>query len=223
MLVACSLWAQTGRWVLLFCLDDCFCSKHMYTCFEMPTQIDRTPILELVVSCQGSLNLTVQLIKALCGAAILDLHSPADNVCKCGLQFVQHYIISVYFGCSWQTKGRLEQQCANCVLNLHLFCLFTPHFLQSKRGSKDDKINLEVASFTLWTLLPPEAFSPAAELSGVLSPWLTPLCSGSIVLPALGMLTSTVLKNTQTHMQTHIYVCTYLWAHSHSFVNLADG
>lgn len=65
----------------------------------------------------------------------------------------------------------------------------------------------------MWTLVPPEAFSCAADLSAEQSPRLTSLCSGTIVLPSSGMLTAVVFLSAWTHVQTHIYVTTYLWAH----------
>lgn len=99
------------------------------------------------------------------------------------------------------------------ILLFYLVCLLYISLQQSSSSSETDNIHVKVASFTLWTLLPPQQFSPAVDVSGVLSPRLTSLCSGSIVLPASGMLTSTVLESTQTHMQTHLCLYTFVTAH----------
>lgn len=101
----------------------------------------------------------------------------------------------------------------------------TPHllvhstFLSNRRCKTRSNTLKSGISFTLRAPLPPEAFRPAADLSGALSPRLTSLCSGSIVLPASGMLTSTVLeKSARTDIQTHIYGCTSWWARTRSLI-----
>lgn len=152
------------------------------------------------------------------------------GICKhwwqCRLQFSLSNVTSGYSECFFVFLGgffyqwklvmdlwRLFSKRVICWIYIHFVSASVFFFLIYKyRSSETHKLIIKVASSALWTLLLPAALSPAADPSGGLSLWLMPLCSHSIVLPAPGMLTSTGLENTQIHVQTHIYVCVYLWA-----------
>lgn len=89
-------------------------------------------------------------------------------------------------------------------------------------SSKNHKLVIKFASCTFWALLLPAALSPEADPFGGLSLRLIPLCSRSIVLPAPGMLTCTVLESAQTHVQTHIYVCVNICEHTQAVTDEAS-
>lgn len=73
MWLAPSGFGQGGEWSSSGC-RTVFVSRHMYTCCESTdTQIHRSADVELGVSYRGSLNIMVQLIKALCSRVIPDL------------------------------------------------------------------------------------------------------------------------------------------------------
>lgn len=128
-------------------------------------------------------------------------------------------------GVSDRWKADLNSSCADCVFNLHVFCLFSPYFFPAVWEEQQRWLNkLRSCIFYFVNSTATRSIQPCCR-----SLW----CTKSVAHASLFWLHCASCirnadihsfgKHTDTYGNTHLCLYIFVSAHSHSFVNLADG